>query len=265
MLAKKIVADNYKKETLEYINTIASFTYDKYRYVIADKTLSFFENNQYKEYQTFKRTLSAYPFMDAGDYQLPPEGMDSMGILLHRDMAMYMSNAVILKEEFAMKDKPYPVFSSLDNLNEDIKNAFKNYIGGAEMIFSSYEKAQEILQIEPANEIESMKVVSDIPTIIFNGTRDLYTPMSWARKVNKDFTNAKLIEYTQGDHGFVPVNKCAVDIVDKFIISKDSSNVDTACFDESNQEQENISNNASELDAILQKIADQIQRYDGIK
>jgi pimeloyl-ACP methyl ester carboxylesterase len=85
--------------------------------------------------------------------------------------------------------------------------------------------------VEPANNIESEPIVSDIPTLLLAGQFDPITPSDWAQLAANTLGNNYFYEFPGLGHGVMRSNRCALEIGLQFI-NDPSAEPDTSCIED---------------------------------
>jgi pimeloyl-ACP methyl ester carboxylesterase len=85
--------------------------------------------------------------------------------------------------------------------------------------------------VDPANNIESEPVVSDIPTLLLAGQFDPITPSDWAQLAASTLSNSYFYEFPGIGHGVMRSNRCALEIGLQFIHDP-KTEPDASCVDD---------------------------------
>lgn len=86
----------------------------------------------------------------------------------------------------------------------------------------------EVWQVGVSDSIERDAVVSDIPTLLLNGTYDPATPAEWARLAAETLSNSQYFEFPGYGHGIIDTGACATDLMLEFL-SSPSTRLSGAC------------------------------------
>lgn len=73
--------------------------------------------------------------------------------------------------------------------------------------------------------------MSDIPTLVLNGTLDTQTSMHWGAEAADGLTNARNYIIPEAGHGSIMYQPCAQDIATAFV-NDPAASLDTSCIDE---------------------------------
>lgn len=193
---------------------IAVNAYDEFRYLIADLLLNAFEN---RDRDLLDRLLMYFEFFTYNynlDYKFPYSREDLLQLDL-RPISMLQTAAVVLAEEYAyLKEEQRD--RNLFNLPESVFHYVREYIGGEPIPKGILDIFQDLLQIPPAPIIETKAVKSEIPALIFSGSRDTKTPSYWGAMVAENLKNSYHIINRYGEHVYTRTSTCTLDIIDEF-------------------------------------------------
>lgn len=79
---------------------------------------------------------------------------------------------------------------------------------------------------------KSSMSIHDIPVLLISGNRDGATPPAYGDQVLKKFPNGKHVIVSQGGHSFDGMRNCVENIISEFIVSGNTSAVQSECADQ---------------------------------
>lgn len=236
-----------KKFAYDVLRTISIFSQDKYRFVIADKVLTMFENNDLESFSNFSMDVATKYNIDFQDDMFGSEY--EFNLFFYHAQGIYFFNRVwnrfFNQKEIDLVDTK--------NLDEKIISFIGEY-KGTELMKTSKE-VEKIMDFSylPFDDDYNTKDIQ-VPTLILSGTRDTQTPIPWATFVDSKLSNSKQFILQNGVHVLTRVGDCGIKLMKKFSSNpKDIQNVDDSCVSEINDFHNDISNNVLEFEKILYK------------
>ena len=135
-----------------------------------------------------------------------------------------MGYAVICAEEFPFLDI---------TAGPDIANHFsalsRSIIQAAPRPFEA--SLCEIWDVPAADFIETMPVISTLPTLILAGTADNATPPAWSKLAGETLANSTYLEFPGLTHGLIGNNECLNSMTLAFL-DNPTAVIDQSCLQE---------------------------------
>ncbi|NDJ52634.1 MAG: alpha/beta hydrolase [Chloroflexi bacterium] len=132
-----------------------------------------------------------------------------------------MYHSIICQDEFAFVDVNTAEQQNQASLPPELAN------GAFAGVLDIYDICT-IWDVGQAPAIENQPVVSDIPTLILNGSLDPATPASWAERAAQTLSSGYYFEFTTGSHSLTSFDACAIDLMAQFF-EDPSSSPDGSC------------------------------------
>lgn len=134
-----------------------------------------------------------------------------------------MNTSVECQEEVAFLD----LDTALDNVPNPGSPLHNNSILTIQETFNDC----QIWGVEPADEIETQPVESDIPTLVVAGEFDPITPAKWAESAASYLPNSFFYVFPGGGHGVIDLNECSSGIMQEFLADP-TQEPDASCIDD---------------------------------
>lgn len=245
-LSKKSNEEN-KEFAYKVLRTISIFSQDKYRFIIADKVLTMFENNDMESFSNFSKNIS---IKYNKDYQENLFGSEyEWALFFYHPQGIYFVNKIWNR---AMNKEEHVKLVDTKKLDEKILNFIGNYNGNDFMVL--LKKVKEIMKFSylPFDEKYDIEKIN-VPTLILSGTRDFQTPVPWATFVDSKLNNSKQFILQNGVHVLTRVNDCGVELMRKFSLNpEDIQNVEDSCVSETNDFHNDISFDVLTFEKLLE-------------
>lgn len=244
-LSKKANKKN-KEFAYKVLRTISIFSQDKYRFVITDKVLTMFENNDIESFSNFSENIAMKYNIDYQDDNFGSEY--EFNLFFYRPQGIYFFNRVWNR----MLNQEKINLVNTKNLDERILNFIQRYEGTDLMIASR--KVEKIMDFSYLPFDDKYKTENiNVPTLILSGTRDTQTPVPWATFVDSKLSNSKQFILQNGVHVLTRVNNCGVELMKKFSLNpEDIQNVNDSCVSEINDFHNEISYDILEFEKLLE-------------
>ncbi len=174
-------------------------------------------------------TISSWDGGDFGDEDMGESVMESDEVLDYMDEvgdindSEGMFTAVTCSEEIAFED---------ENTAYDAAEAAPDAL--YDFVLSTVDFAFldcQTFQVDPAPDVESSRVMSDIPTLLIAGGLDPVTPVSYAESALAGLPNGTLVVFPFGSHSETGIAGCGALLVASYF-EDPGSELDTSCVPE---------------------------------